>query len=139
MPDNRLRGTSGKAPRKTPQHAPANRSGGGARVPPRADRGDGEAAVQARIAALDEPSRSILTRLHPLIMKHAKTLQPVVRYGFAIYMRGNTMLLLAAPRKTYVTFSYTKDAGINAKPIELTSVDQIHESQVAEMVRRLEE
>jgi hypothetical protein len=118
--------------------APPGQSDAANRWGPRVDKGEGETAVQARIAALGEPSRSIMARLHALVTKHAKQLRPVVRYGFAIYVRGDTMVLLAAPRKTYVTFSYTKDAGIDAAPLELTSVDQIDESRVADMVRRLE-
>ncbi len=108
-----------------------------AKPAPRADKGDGEAAVQARIAALDEPSRSILARLHPLIMKHATGLDPVVRYGFAIYLRDGKMVLLAAPRKSYVTFGYTNDAGIDREPVKYTSPDQIDEATVASFVERL--
>ncbi len=107
------------------------------RIGPRTDKGDGEAAVQARIAALGEPSRSILDRLHPLIMKHATGLDPVVRYGFAIYKRGDKMVLVAAPRKAFVTFGYTNDAGIDADPVKFTSADQIDEAQVAAIVQRL--
>lgn len=116
----------------------ANRPATSARLAPRADKGDGEAAVQARIAALREPSRSILTRLHPLIMKHAKGLQPVVRYGFAVYLRSGKMVLLAAPRKAYVTFGYTNDAGIDAEPVKYSSPEEVDEAKVAEIVQRLE-
>ena len=109
------------------------------RFGPRADKGEGEAAIQARIAALDEPSRSILARLHPLIMKHAKGLHPVVRYGFAIYLRGGKMVLVAAPRKSYVSFGYTNDAGIDAETVRYTNAYEVDESQVAAIVRRLGE
>lgn len=109
-----------------------------ARPGPRADKGEGEAAVQARIAALGEPSRSILTRLHPLVMKHAKGLKPVVRYGFAVYLRNGKMALIAAPRKAYVTFGYTNDAGIDAEPVKYSSAEEIDEAKVAEIVQRLE-
>lgn len=121
----------------------ARKTGGSARknapakIPPRKDKGDGEAAVQARIAALGEPSRSILARLHPLIMKHAVGLDPVVRYGFAIYLRGGKMVLVAAPRKAYVSFGYTNDAGIDLEPLKFTSADQVDETQVASIVARL--
>ncbi len=104
---------------------------------PRADKGDGEAAIQARIAALAEPSRSILARLHPMVMKHAKGLDPTVRYGFAIYMRGGEMVLVVAPRKAYVTFGYANDAGLDLEPVKYTSADQVDEKQVAAIVGRL--
>ncbi len=105
--------------------------------PPRADKGDGEAAVQARIAALAEPSRSILACLHPMVVKHGTSLLPCVRYGFAIYKRGETMVLVAAPRKSYVTFGYTNDAGIDAEPLTFMSADDVDENKVAEIVGRL--
>lgn len=104
---------------------------------PRADKGEGEAAVQARIAALAEPSRSIMARLHPLIMKHGSGLEPTVRYGFAIYMRGKAMALIAAPRKSYVSFGYPTNAGIHEEPVEFKAPDDIDEGQVAAMVRRV--
>ncbi len=124
-------GSSKRAAGSTGKSAPA-------KIPPRKDKGDGEAAVQARIAALGEPSRSILARLHPLVMKHAVGLDPVVRYGFAIYMRDGKMVLLAAPRKSYVSFGYTNDAGIDREPVKFTSVDEIDEETVASFVRRLD-
>ena len=104
---------------------------------PRADKGEGEAAVQARIAALSEPSRSIMARLHPMIMKHGSELQPTVRYGFAIYMRGPAMALIAAPRKSYVSLGYPTNLGIRAEPIEFASPDEVDEAQVATMVKRV--
>ncbi len=70
-------------------------------------------------------------------MKHATDLDPVVRYGFAIYKRGDKMVLVAAPRKAYVTFGYTNDTGIDTEPAKLTSADQIDEAQVAAIVQRL--
>ncbi len=108
-----------------------------ARWGPRADKGDGEAAIQARIKALAEPSRSILARLHPLVMKHGDGLLPTVRYGFAIYMREGKMVLVAAPRKAYVSFGYTNDAGINEEPLKFTSPDEIDERKVASIVQRV--
>ncbi len=107
------------------------------KVPPRKDKGDGEAAVQARIAALTEPSRSILARLHPMVMKHATGLDPVVRYGFAIYLRDGKMVLVAAPREAYVSFGYTNDAGIEREPVKFESADEVDEATVASFVERL--
>ncbi len=122
------------AARKTgasPQRAPAERWG------PRADKGEGEAAVQARIEALAEPSRSIMAQLHPLIMKHGPELLPTVRYGFAIYMRGTAMALIAAPRKSYVSFGYPTNAGIHEGAVEFRSPGEIDEARVAAMVQRI--
>ncbi len=127
-------------PSKAPTKKGASRRNGGsaaAKVAPRKDKGDGEAAVQARIAALGEPSRSILARLHPMVMKHAVGLDPVVRYGFTIYMRDGKMVLVAAPRKAYVSFGYTNDAGIDAEPLKFNSAEDVDEGKVASIVQRV--
>ncbi len=105
---------------------------------PRADKGEGEDAVQARIKALAEPSRSIMARLHPMVMKHASGLLPTVRYGFTIYMRDGKMVLVAAPRKAYVSFGYTNDAGFHDAPLKFTNPDEIDEAKVASIVERLD-
>ncbi len=70
-------------------------------------------------------------------MKHASGLDPVVRYGFAIYMRAGHMVLVAAPRKTYVSFGYTNDARIDRKPVKFTNAAAIDEEVVASFVERL--
>ena len=108
-----------------------------AKIPPRADKGEGEPAVQARIATLAEPARSILARLHPLIMKHGKGLAPTVKWGFAVYTKDGKMLLVAAPRKNHVSFGYTMDAGIKLEPIEYTSASEIDEAAVARIVKTI--
>jgi hypothetical protein len=140
MPEKarRSKGT-GKATRKILSgKAAKNRQAAAVRVPPpRKDKEEGESAVQARIAALDEPSHSIMARFHPIIMKHGKELQPTVKWGFAVYMRDGKMVLVAAPRKNYVSFGYTQVSGIKAEPIEFSSVDQVDEARVATLLQRL--
>lgn len=70
-------------------------------------------------------------------MKHATRLDPVVRYGFAVYLRDGKMMLIAAPRKAYVSFGYSNDAGIDREPVKFTSADEIDEQTVASFVERL--
>lgn len=70
-------------------------------------------------------------------MKHGTDLLPTVRYGFAIYMHDGKMVLVAAPRKAYVSFGYTNDAGIDQEPLTFKNADEIDEAEVASIVQRL--
>lgn len=71
------------------------------------------------------------------LLESADGLHPTLRYRFAIYKRGDTMVLVAAPRKSYVTIGYTNDPGLDAEPLEFASAEAIDEAKVAEMVTRL--
>jgi len=126
-----------KKPAKRVTKKPAKASKAAPRIAPRADKGEGEAAVQARIAALGEPSRSIMKRLHPLIRKHGKGLQPMVRWGFAMYKQGDAFVLVAAPRKKYVTFGTTMDAPRQVEPVKFASAEDVDEAEVEALVKRV--
>jgi hypothetical protein len=120
--------------------AAAKKSAKTARIPDRADKGDGEAAVQARIKALSEPSRSMITKLHALVKKHAPDLEPTVRWGFAVYSRGGKMLVVASPYTKYARLGFTKDAGVKGAGdgyIEYANADQIDEAKVAALLQQL--
>ena len=106
-------------------------------APPRADKGEGEPAIQARIGALPEPARSVMAKLHRLVMKHGKGLTPTVKWGFAVYTKGGEMVLVAAPRAKHVSFGYTLDAPVKMEPVEYTSADQVEDAQVAAIVKRI--
>lgn len=108
-----------------------------ARPRPRADKGEGEGAVRARIAALGEPARGIMEKLHPLVMKHGASLEPTVKWGHAVYLKKGKMVLIAAPRKKHVGFGYPTIAGIDEEPIELRSTQDVDEATVARMVKRV--
>ena len=127
---------SAKAPAKKAAKKSAKKA---AHIAPRADKGDGEAAVQARIAALQEPSKSIVAKLHKLVRKHAPELTPTVRWGFAVYSRDGKMLVVASPYTKYARLGFTQDAGVKGKDqfIEYTSVDQVDEAKVAALLARI--
>lgn len=50
-----------------------------------ADQGDGESAVQAKIAEMSEPDRTMAKRLHAIIKAAAPTLSPKTWYGMPAY------------------------------------------------------
>lgn len=126
-----------KKPAKASRSKGAAKKPAARRIPPRADKGEGEAAVKARIAALGEPSRGIMKRLHPLIKKHGPSLKPTVKWGFAVYLRDDKMVLVAAPRKNHVTFGYTMDAGKEQEPVVFKAADEVDEATVAKVVKRV--
>jgi len=51
----------------------------------RADKGDGESAVLAKIAEMPEPDRTMAKRLHAIIKETAPALSPRLWYGMPAY------------------------------------------------------
>jgi hypothetical protein len=106
--------------------------------PPRTDKGEGEGAVRARIASLKPPVRDIMEKLHPLVMRLAPDLEPTVKWGHAVYLKRGRMVLVAAPRKSYVGFGHTQVAGIRGlEPVDFHGVDEVTEARVAAFVAPL--
>src|SRR5947209_14810580 len=58
-----------------------------ARRGPRADKADGESAVLAAIAAMQEPDRAMAERLHAIIKASAPALSPKTWYGMPAYAK----------------------------------------------------
>lgn len=127
----------GPMPAKKPAKAKPAPKKPAPRIAPRADKGEGEAAVKARIAALDEPVRGIMKRLHPMIKKHGPRLKPTVKWGFAVYLREGKMVLVAAPRKKHVSFGYTMDVGKEQEPLRFEAADEVDDATVAKVVKRV--
>jgi hypothetical protein len=58
-----------------------------ARPGPRADKADAESAVLAKIAAMPEPDRALVERLHAIIKASAPALSPRRWYGMPAYAK----------------------------------------------------
>ena len=58
-----------------------------ARCGRRADKGDGESAVLAKLAALPQPDRAMGERIHAIVKAHAPALSPKTWYGMPAYAR----------------------------------------------------
>ena len=56
------------------------------------DRDEGEKAVLAAIAAMQEPDRSMARRLHEIIKASAPTLMPKTWYGFPAYAKDGKIV-----------------------------------------------
>jgi uncharacterized protein YdhG (YjbR/CyaY superfamily) len=108
-------------------------------------KGDGEAALLAKIAEMPEPDRSMATRLHALITKLAPSLAPRTWYGMPAYARDGKVLCFfqsGSKFKTrYATFGFSDAAALdegNMWPtaFALTALTPEVEKRIVELVKR---
>ena len=83
----------------------------------RADEGDGESAVLAKIAALPQPDRAMGERLHAIIKANAPALSPKTWYGMPAYAKdGNVVCFFQSAQKfktRYATLGFMHDANLD--------------------------
>ena len=88
-----------------------------ARRGPRADKGDGESDVLAKIAAMPEPDRTMAERLHAIIKASAPALSPRTWYGMPAYAKdGNIVCFFQSAQKfksRYATFGFSDKANLD--------------------------
>jgi hypothetical protein len=106
----------------------------------------GEAAVLAKIAAMQAPYSATGKRLHALILRSAPAFQPTVWYGMPAYAKdGKTVCFFRADKK-YMTFGFTQDANLTREegaPDQLigsawyfTALDDATEAKLSAIVRK---
>ena len=114
---------------------------------PPARKADGETAVLAKIAAMPAPYRDMGGRLHALILRSARVLQPTLWYGMPGYAKdGKTVCFFRADKK-YMTFGFTQEANLTREegaPHQLiesawyfTALDDATEAKLSAIVRRV--
>ena len=78
---------------------------------------DGEADVLAKIAEMEEPDRSMATRLHSIIKVNAPTLTPKTWYGMPAYAKeGKVVCFFQAASKfstRYATLGFSDEAKLD--------------------------
>src|SRR5207249_215294 len=83
----------------------------------RADKGDGEAAVLAKIAEMPEPDRTMGKRLHAIIKENAPALSPRLWYGMPSYAKdGKVVCFFQTAQKfktRYATFGFSDKAKLD--------------------------
>ena len=83
----------------------------------RADEGDGESAVLAKIAALPQPDRAMGERLHAIIKANAPALSPKTWYGMPAYAKdGNVVCFFQSAQKfktRYATLGFSDKANLD--------------------------
>jgi uncharacterized protein YdhG (YjbR/CyaY superfamily) len=81
------------------------------------DKAEGESAVLAAIAALQEPDRAMARRLHALIKASAPALSPKTWYGMPAYARdGKVVCFFQSAQKfktRYATFGFNDTANLD--------------------------
>jgi uncharacterized protein YdhG (YjbR/CyaY superfamily) len=109
------------------------------------ERAEGERDVQAKIAEMPQPDRSMAKRIHAIVSASAPSLVPRTYYGMPAYAKdGKVICFFQAASKfkvRYATFGFQPDAKLDdgamwpvafALP-ELTSAD---EARIAALVKR---
>ena len=84
---------------------------------PRADKGDRESAVRAKIAEMPEPDRAMGKRLHAIIHASAPALSPRLWYGMPAYAKdGKVVCFFQSAQKfktRYATFGFSDAANLD--------------------------
>src|SRR5438552_7043368 len=95
----------------------------------RADKGDGEGAVLAKIAEMREPDRTMAKRLHTIIKESAPALSPRLWYGMPAYATagkdGKVVCFFQAAQKfktRYATFGFSDKANLDEGAMLPTTV-----------------
>ncbi len=82
-----------------------------------ADKADGESAVLAAIAEMQEPDRAMGKRLHAIIKASAPALSPRLWYGMPAYAKdGNVVCFFQSAHKfktRYATFGFSDTANLD--------------------------
>ncbi|HEU4835216.1 MAG TPA: DUF1801 domain-containing protein [Pyrinomonadaceae bacterium] len=111
----------------------------------KADKADGEGAVVAKIAEMQEPDRSMGQRLHALIKASAPSLSPRLWYGMPAYAKDGKVLCFfqsAAKFKTrYATLGFSDTANLDDGVIwpvafALKGLTATEEAKIAALVKK---
>ena len=109
------------------------------------DKADGESAVLAKIAEMQEPDRAMARRLHAIIKASAPALSPKTWYGMPAYARDGKVVCFfqsALKFKTrYATFGFSDTANLDEGALwpvafalkELTAVE---EARISALVKK---
>ncbi|MFL5725883.1 MAG: iron chaperone [Chloroflexota bacterium] len=88
-----------------------------ARLSPEQEREAGEQEIQAKIAEMPEPDRSMAQRIHALVVKTAPSLLPKTYYGMPAYAKDGKTICFFQPKSKfkvrYSTFGFQPDANVD--------------------------
>lgn len=109
------------------------------------DKAEGESAVLAKIAEMQEPDRAIAGRLHEIIKASAPALSPKLWYGMPAYARDGKVVCFyqsAEKFKTrYSTFGFSDEAYLDDGALwptsyALTELSPSVEERIAALVKK---
>ena len=111
----------------------------------KADKTDGESAVLAKIAEMQEPDRSMAKRLHAIVKASAPALSPKTWYGMPAYAKDDKVVCFfqSAQRfkARYATFGFNDTATLDdgamwPTSFALTELTAIEEAKISALVKR---
>ena len=110
-----------------------------------ANKADGEKAVLAAIAKMDEPDRSIGKRIHSLIMSSVPSLTPKTWYGMPAYAKDDKVICFFQNagkfKARYSTFGFSDKAKLDEGDMWPTSfalkkLTPAEEARIAALVKK---
>jgi hypothetical protein len=116
-----------------------------ARRSPADDRAQGEADIQAKIAEMPEPDRSMAKRVHELVLATVPDLMPKTYSGMPAYaMDGKTVCFFKPASKfkeRYSTFGFEQRANLDEGSMwptsyALTALTPADEARIVELVKK---
>jgi uncharacterized protein YdhG (YjbR/CyaY superfamily) len=111
----------------------------------RADKGEEERAVLAKIAEMEKPDRIMAERIHEVIKASAPTLSAKLWYGMPAYARdGKVVCFFQSAQKfksRYATFGFSDQAKLDEGSMwptafALANLDDDTEARIAALVRK---
>lgn len=111
----------------------------------RDDRAEGEAEVEAKIAEMPEPDRTMAKRLHDLVTATAPDLVPRTWYGMPAYaLNGNVVCFFQPASKfkaRYGTLGFSDKAKLDdgdmwPTTFAITKLTKTEESRIAALVKK---
>ena len=109
------------------------------------DKAEGESAVLAAIAAMQEPDRGMAKRLHAIIKASAPTLSPKTWYGMPAYAKdGKVVCFFQTAQKfntRYATFGFNDTANLDEGALwpvafALKELNAAEEAKISELVKK---
>ena len=111
-----------------------------------AQRADGERAVLAKIAEMQEPDRAIAERLHEIVKASAPELSPKTWYGMPAYANkdGKVVCFFQSAQKfnsRYATLGFSDEANLDegamwATSFALKELSAAEEAKIGALVKR---
>ena len=110
-----------------------------------ADKAEGESAVLALIAAMEEPSRTMGERLHAIIKASAPALSPRTWYGMPAYAKDGKVVCFFRGadkfKERYMTLGFTQEANLDEgrmwpTAFALKGLTAAEEARVAALVKK---
>ena len=109
------------------------------------DKAEGENAVLAAIAAMQEPDRAMAKRLHGIIKANAPTLSPKTWYGMPAYAKdGKVVCFFQSAQKfntRYATFGFSDTANLDEDGLwpvafALKELTAANEARISALVKK---